>query len=672
MSGMTEIAISLGEPIDLGRIIDGFAEVDTRARLGAGLPEILMNGDDRSVWFQLYGGEKGFNDFFRALLADKGIPEKLQKVAISAPFTRTHEIFSRMYSIPQLRQSEGSSGMSFSKRMLSRLMQFPEYKAYSLEQAKDDLENILFSDRGELFSDLPFFASAATFPPLDEAVTLRLLRLSKLSHYFGAFDSLPKKKRVDLIMGVHGLFDALDCPWIFIELLEAYPKLISEFSGLSLVGEYQKSCESKKLALFKLQLIVEATLKSSEFDPNVALPMIVRYEPFAVAAKESEVINYDFISKKLISFAEKLKPHHSGIEVLSKLGAAQDISDLANFSLAYSDVYSVGVLLSRISRHEYMESLENKDEEKNELIKALKNLDPTNIEAAVALAERVRAFGFSVVDAPDDLKKQLAIAVSLCEQLVSKYPIRQVVECVSEAATVVDDGIPDIGVDEVTGLNTVVFSLQQELAESRDENSKLTERNDNLRSKVAEQKQEIGRLKSIRNSLQVTEINKPVAYDGGFVSAIAQQISGGIKTPEDYLRVYAQLYPDRLIVLDSAYESAKKSWEYRNGDKLGKNLFILMNDYYNECMSGVPDSKTRLLFGTKILRDNESDTVLANDKLRSQREFEYEGEKRVFEKHIALGIKYGAANCLRLYFEIIEGKVVIAYCGEHLSNTRTC
>jgi hypothetical protein len=53
------------------------------------------------------------------------------------------------------------------------------------------------------------------------------------------------------------------------------------------------------------------------------------------------------------------------------------------------------------------------------------------------------------------------------------------------------------------------------------------------------------------------------------------------------------------------------------------------------------------------------------------REFDYNGERVHFTKHIAIGNKYGTANTIRMYFEIIDGKLIISYCGEHLTTAMT-
>jgi hypothetical protein len=52
-----------------------------------------------------------------------------------------------------------------------------------------------------------------------------------------------------------------------------------------------------------------------------------------------------------------------------------------------------------------------------------------------------------------------------------------------------------------------------------------------------------------------------------------------------------------------------------------------------------------------------------------ERVFQCHGKKREIQRHVTLG---GGNNCIQIYFDFEETnrKVIIAYCGRHLSHFR--
>jgi hypothetical protein len=84
---------------------------------------------------------------------------------------------------------------------------------------------------------------------------------------------------------------------------------------------------------------------------------------------------------------------------------------------------------------------------------------------------------------------------------------------------------------------------------------------------------------------------------------------------------------------------------------------------------GNPDAVAReLLAGTYSAK--ESHTVANSPRFRSQREFQFEGETRYFERHLKIGNGTGLDG-MRIYFDIIGEKIVIAYAGPHLECSTT-
>lgn len=140
--------------------------------------------------------------------------------------------------------------------------------------------------------------------------------------------------------------------------------------------------------------------------------------------------------------------------------------------------------------------------------------------------------------------------------------------------------------------------------------------------------------------------------------------------PIETLAYFEQHAPDRVVILPSAKRSALEADNLQLGFQLATMVDRLVYTYLDALNSGMPDSEARKIFG-KSYKAKESDGVRQNRRLRSLREFTYNDEKHLFERHIGVGRNYGTQHSIRLYFDVIDGKVVIAYCGEHMDSVQT-
>jgi hypothetical protein len=142
---------------------------------------------------------------------------------------------------------------------------------------------------------------------------------------------------------------------------------------------------------------------------------------------------------------------------------------------------------------------------------------------------------------------------------------------------------------------------------------------------------------------------------------------GSIKLFEA-LSLVGALYPDRVIILESAMASAKESdkamFEY--GPRAYELLSRLAGDYWQTLIDGGSDQQAKEVFGQNIYTAKEG-RLSANG--LSLRTFSYRGKAMFMEKHLRYGIKDSAATTLRIHFEWIadEGKIVIGHCGKHLN-----
>jgi len=141
----------------------------------------------------------------------------------------------------------------------------------------------------------------------------------------------------------------------------------------------------------------------------------------------------------------------------------------------------------------------------------------------------------------------------------------------------------------------------------------------------------------------------------------------GKPTLEEALRLIVALFPERIVALNGAFESAKES--DRGGFIYGKEayhlLLMLAEEYWAAVEGGQGDQHAKAVFG-KSFAAKESGT-LSNDG-RRRRTFNYLGNDLIMEKHLKIGVKDSLAETLRIHFEwqAEQKKIVIGHCGKHL------
>ena len=212
------------------------------------------------------------------------------------------------------------------------------------------------------------------------------------------------------------------------------------------------------------------------------------------------------------------------------------------------------------------------------------------------------------------------------------------------------------------------------LAEKLTVQEKLNQSNstviENLTTELSEYRGNVHKLKQrltfIPKAPEEPEVTTPLPFD-----LFKKIIIGAQPNPLEILSFFELEAPDRVVVLPSAKVSADEANDYRNGHRLADLVQRLLYPYFDAIQSGEADATARKILGNNNYAAKESQGVEQNRSLRSQREFEYNGETYYFQRHLSLGRNYGTADSIRLYFEIIEGKVVIAYCGKHLDSVQT-
>ncbi len=141
----------------------------------------------------------------------------------------------------------------------------------------------------------------------------------------------------------------------------------------------------------------------------------------------------------------------------------------------------------------------------------------------------------------------------------------------------------------------------------------------------------------------------------------------GEKLPvlEAALVILEALFPDRIVVLASAYKSARSAEDFRYAEDAFALLWTLSTEYWEEIQKGSGDAVARSLFGTSYATNEGSILPKAG---RKRRTFDFEGESLFMEKHLKMGVKWSDAETLRIHFEwLAERKlIIIGHCGGHL------
>jgi hypothetical protein len=137
--------------------------------------------------------------------------------------------------------------------------------------------------------------------------------------------------------------------------------------------------------------------------------------------------------------------------------------------------------------------------------------------------------------------------------------------------------------------------------------------------------------------------------------------------PKDILVALSAIFPERLVVLESALKSAEKSASFTYKDKLIGLMWKFAGQYWTELAEGRGDAQARSVLG-EAFAAKESETVEANKGAREKRSFVYKGEQVEMMRHLKIGVKDSVVETIRVHFhwDAPERKLVVGYCGPHL------
>lgn len=237
---------------------------------------------------------------------------------------------------------------------------------------------------------------------------------------------------------------------------------------------------------------------------------------------------------------------------------------------------------------------------------------------------------------------------------------------------------PAAGPQEVEQLEAhpIVTAPSQAPAPATDESKNdleldLLNANDALERDLRESRADVFRLNQLVEALQKRP-DQPLGCADEDLAALSCRIARGRRlSPEEILRFYSYAAKDRVKILDSAWKSARGAEHFAQPDKLIEMLGKLLFEYLDEVRKGVSMGKVGREMFSNGFAARESQTVQVTPQMRAQREFIYQGTPRFFEYRLRVGNGWGPVESMRVYFDVLDNRVVVAYVGPHLEQAGT-
>lgn len=199
----------------------------------------------------------------------------------------------------------------------------------------------------------------------------------------------------------------------------------------------------------------------------------------------------------------------------------------------------------------------------------------------------------------------------------------------------------------------------------------LLNANENLERELKESRADVFRLNQLVEALQKRP-GQPLGHADEDLASLSARIARGRRlSPEEVLRFYSYTAKDRVEILDSAWKSARSAEHFAQPDKLIEMLGKLIYEYLDEVRKGVPMGNVGREMFSNGFAARESKTVQVTPQMRAQREFVYQGAPRFFEYRLRVGNGWGPVEGMRVYFDVLDNRVVVAYVGPHLEQAGT-
>lgn len=232
--------------------------------------------------------------------------------------------------------------------------------------------------------------------------------------------------------------------------------------------------------------------------------------------------------------------------------------------------------------------------------------------------------------------------------------------------------------DKTRRLAEEVAELREQLRVAQDERALWEDEATNLESKSAEW----------RNLLEIAEQERDEAlrdrraFEARFAAlearaqgltprqreVLQRKLDGDrVDSLADALLLLETCFPERVLVLTSAWKSAEESSDFKKTDKAWELMVRLVTAYWNAIQGG-GGAQAKDVFSDATYSARESETVEGRDGARKRRTFDYRGTPVLMLEHLKIGVKESRAETWRLhfFFDAESRRIVIGHCGGHL------
>lgn len=204
-----------------------------------------------------------------------------------------------------------------------------------------------------------------------------------------------------------------------------------------------------------------------------------------------------------------------------------------------------------------------------------------------------------------------------------------------------------------------IRSLKRDLDMARDEVSRLEEEKDRLEQQVDALKQSIAAVPTVQAAHRGSGTIPPTRLIGFLTDEL---------TLAHCIEVIEAFYPDRVVFLQSARDSAVEQADFKHPRKALGLMAKLCDEYWRAISTG-SDQEAKGVFGNAYA-PNESETARKNKRARALRTFQYKGVGVEMMKHLKIGVKESVSETWRLHFhwDAVDKKIIIGHCGKHLDH----
>lgn len=216
---------------------------------------------------------------------------------------------------------------------------------------------------------------------------------------------------------------------------------------------------------------------------------------------------------------------------------------------------------------------------------------------------------------------------------------------------------------------TEIDKLERMLANAITAKTKMETQIKDANSRITELRQENAEIKTQMDALKLSLSDQPTVCTDtdAEVKALLEGLAVSKGNAHDVMNTLNALYPDRVLILDSAFKAAESQLSSISAGALMTRLKALITDGLDMIReSGQIISCKDLVPGEVAVQ--ESETVRTRSKFTNMRTFPYNGSKHTFFPHLRVGHTH------RVYFDYMPDdsqRIVIAYVGQHLPSDKS-